>query len=362
VTRDDRQRRIQEFLDGRLETAERQAFEDELRDDPKLAQRVAFLREVGEALRAEPDPLPPGFYTRLGARFGSIPETRRWFRPVSWETAGLIAAVALAAVLFLPSLVRREIADLPGAMAPAGDRRAVETAEPAEAQPSRRPEPAKEERFAESPGVAEQETLVDELDEQETVPVEPTASKLKKAAKGAPETDRESFAPVPPSAPSADSGRVEGSTRESAAKDDADAAAPQPEPLRQDRAAAPSEAEPQALGDRFQPVGSARSEEARTVQDAALAGAPLEPGTVGPGIVRLVEPIDDERKRMAQSLAAPLRSILVGPRETALDCGGARLRVTADGYEILLARGESRHGCRFDLPGDGRPVRVVDPP
>jgi hypothetical protein len=102
-------RELQEFLDGRMSEKARTAFENRLAQDRDLARRVATGREVGRALRAGDDEqVSLGFYTRARARFEASRRGRDWFRLLSWETAGLAAAVAIAGVLFLPSLFMSE--------------------------------------------------------------------------------------------------------------------------------------------------------------------------------------------------------------------------------------------------------------
>jgi anti-sigma factor RsiW len=101
-------RELQEFLDGRMSEKARTAFENRLAQDRDLARRVATGREVGRALRAGDEQVSLGFYTRARARFEASRRGRDWFRLLSWETAGLAAAVAIAGVLFLPSLFMSE--------------------------------------------------------------------------------------------------------------------------------------------------------------------------------------------------------------------------------------------------------------
>ncbi len=101
----DIQERIQDYLDGRLEAAERQAFERELERDAELRARVSELRAVGEALREEVE-LPPGFSARARERF----EHRDLHAQAAargfpfWQVAGVAASVLLVAVLFYPQL------------------------------------------------------------------------------------------------------------------------------------------------------------------------------------------------------------------------------------------------------------------
>ena len=91
---DAREDRIQDYLDDRMNDGERRAFEERLANDDGLAERVNDLRAISEALGQDAPELPPGFHTRLRARFEARhAPARQWFRPLSWETAGLVAAV-----------------------------------------------------------------------------------------------------------------------------------------------------------------------------------------------------------------------------------------------------------------------------
>ena len=112
---------LQDYLDGRLSDAARADFEALLRDDTELAARVESSKELGRALRDDPAELSPGFYTRTRARFEESTRKRpaRGFRFLSWEFAGLTAAVALVAVVFVPELVRnRELGRSAGQASP----------------------------------------------------------------------------------------------------------------------------------------------------------------------------------------------------------------------------------------------------
>jgi hypothetical protein len=109
VTEDSVDLQIQDYLDDRMSAGERRAFEERLTADGELARRVGDLRAVSQALRHETPDLPPGFYTRLRSRFeAQHAPARRWFRPLSWETAGLVAAVVLVGVLFVPFVLERQ--------------------------------------------------------------------------------------------------------------------------------------------------------------------------------------------------------------------------------------------------------------
>lgn len=110
MTRDERT--LHDYLDGRLTPDERSSFEQRMRDDPRLAERVAGCRALGDALRAGAEPpLDDTFYAvarRRYARGESGAARRRHFSLFSWESAGLAAAAVLALALFIPPLITRE--------------------------------------------------------------------------------------------------------------------------------------------------------------------------------------------------------------------------------------------------------------
>ena len=102
------EQRLQEYLDGRLSASERSEFEARLKTDADLAGKARAALALRQALQEDGPELPPGFYARARDRFErTVPmEGHRWFRLLSWESAGLAAAVVLAAVLFVPPLMQ----------------------------------------------------------------------------------------------------------------------------------------------------------------------------------------------------------------------------------------------------------------
>ena len=101
---------FQDYLDGRLGTEERRAFELRLKSEPEMTQRLTEARRVQAALREE-EPLPPGFYTRTREEFTRThgKTKRRGFGWLSWEALGLAAAAGLALALFAPGMLRDEL-------------------------------------------------------------------------------------------------------------------------------------------------------------------------------------------------------------------------------------------------------------
>ena len=109
---DDRlQRSLNDYLDDRLGADERARFEERLAGDGELARQLATAREVRRELRSAEEELSPAFYTRTVARFSA--KRRRLPFGLSWSTAGLAVATIAAAALFVPSVLREEIPDMP---------------------------------------------------------------------------------------------------------------------------------------------------------------------------------------------------------------------------------------------------------
>jgi len=126
MKRDRRDRMLHDYLDGRLTDQERIVFERTCERDEELAGRLASYREVRDALRS-PIPGPgPDFFAKARDRFAEEPPARRAWWPglLSWEAAGLTAAIVLAAALFVPTMT-----DLP--VTPPGHAQAEDRLAPA---------------------------------------------------------------------------------------------------------------------------------------------------------------------------------------------------------------------------------------
>jgi len=116
MSRDDLEREVHDYLDGRLTVPERDAFEKRVQADPELARRLQTYDAVRRALRDSVIDPPPGFYARARARFEergrAIGPRRRW---VSWEAVGLAAAALLVIAILLPPVWEERKAErLPG--------------------------------------------------------------------------------------------------------------------------------------------------------------------------------------------------------------------------------------------------------
>jgi hypothetical protein len=126
--REDRlQRSLDDYLDDRMDAVERQQFEQRLAQDEQLARQLSVALEVRGALRSAEEDLPEAFYTRSRARFASA--QRRMPFGLSWSTVGLAVATLAVAAVFVPSVLRRDLPDLPQTTVAQEEGRAQPTAE-----------------------------------------------------------------------------------------------------------------------------------------------------------------------------------------------------------------------------------------
>lgn len=398
---------IQEYLDGRMSDAERRAFEARLAGDAELAGRVEAYRLAGHALREEMPALSPGFYTRLRTRFEAArqPRSRRWFRPLSWETAGLVTAVILAGVVFGPFLVNQDyLRKAPSAPAAEGmielERQqrlnvyddVIEEDREGQEAPGRR-EGRLEGRAEPKPSLSETIAGADaEPDTSEFAPVPPATDaetkdrRLRDVANAPPARAQAGTAGDKESKKLGEKGAVSDERREleeeAAARGayraaaDADELEPQ-QTAPAEMAPAPTlerkVAEKNERVDRPE-LDALQSRAGRSEYFAVPIGVGLPPGIVERG--QLVEITDEAGWRElltgpAEQLLAVLgeydpssRIVLIGPRDRPLDCAHAVVQPTADVYEIRLLAlvsdsPELGHGCAFRLPRDGKTVRVV---
>ena len=105
---------LNDYLDDRMDTSERERFEERLVADEELARQLATEREIRKALRSGDEELSPGFYTRTVARFAAA-RRRRLPLGVTWSTVGLAAATIAAAAIFIPVVLREELPEMPAA-------------------------------------------------------------------------------------------------------------------------------------------------------------------------------------------------------------------------------------------------------
>jgi hypothetical protein len=408
VTRDATQRLIQDYLDGRLPDEERSRFETRLKREPELAAEVEALSKIGAALRAGDDELSPGFYTRARARFAEAqaPPARRWFRLLSWESAGLAAVVLIAAALFVPGLVMRRMPD--GAELGFAQRKApqavlTEAGEIAATEPRtatrERDDVIEEDRFAEpsiesadevgkqvvreKKGAPPAKAKIDAAEPESRVKEQPTDAKneqwapapsaqvMKDRAEGPPEQEGVvAHAAGPRDKGSTATPPVEEQKRrseKSARAEDARYAADElDEELRQ--------------ADRPAPTGAGAGADRSGPLEAAASSAQWVPGTllpygvVQPGTVRIVESEQEwstlspssARDAVAEGLTydATRRALLIGSRRVPFECRWISVTRDEASYRVrLLPPAEdglpAEHGCMIVLPRDEREI-VVD--
>lgn len=105
--------KLSALLDGELAPAEVAALRDEIARSPELAERLAELAAVDDALRALPArPVPPALRARIAERIGaggSVQARRATRRAPAcarrWLAAAALAAAAAAlALVWLPRL------------------------------------------------------------------------------------------------------------------------------------------------------------------------------------------------------------------------------------------------------------------
>ena len=355
MTQDALELQIQDYLDDRMSDGDRRAFEERLAGDAGLGARVRDLRAISEGLRQDAPDLPPGFHTRLRARFEARhAPVRRWFRPLSWVTAGLVAAVAFAAVLFAPVLLERR----PGR---------------AESQilfvPTEKESRQNETRDA----VEEDREDTDFAPAPESIPEPVVESGAQLERRDGPAKSRP--APPPPSAK---------------LKKDQNPALLQQAPTEPERAkrsrsdekgavGAPADPEAAAAGGRAT-LGEAKDElraqnEGFDYRSTVAGGVALTAGVVEAG--EIVEIRSEEQwDRMGLDVGRgrgdtlgeydpAARLVLVGAREIRADCELSVVVAVDEVYEIRLAAAtvaatEPDHGCAFRLPADDRPVRIIE--
>ncbi len=342
-------RRLQDYLDDRLDDRERAELEALIRDDPAAAAGLESLRELRLALREDSggaDALSPGFYTQAKSRFAQSQRktTERGFRLFSWETAGLAAAAVITLALFMPDILERpgetsiesrfETPQQVEAVATedndvADDLAAVETGEPAADEET--PGPAGigkrdvAEKFMEIDAPVEEEKVTGRVDRVEAAPARPTLS-------------------APPPAPAATRRRE---ARQKAAAADA------------------------GLGEQQFAGAAMKKESSRSFQDRELFAVGLPEGTVERNTMRIVEERTEWERLLLGAAGEEIRSlgdyapsrrlVLIGADADRIDCTSLTVGLAGDVYRISVGRartGDRFRGCGLTLPRDGREVVV----
>jgi hypothetical protein len=387
VKQDISDERLQEFLDGRLANGERAEIEALLEQDEELARRVEAWREIGRALRQDAGELPPGFHARARERFEQTVRARPpWgLRVLSWEAAGLAAAVVLAAVLFVPEVLRnRDLRSVPPRTAESSvDETRADR--PAPSEPVARPKRQAPEALGEAAAPDDAVRITDDRMGPPTPPglVEEDLAQVEgRRERGAAATEP-AWAPAPQdTAPPAiekeagEAGDRAGSVppptspgrgrHEPAARADADRAAePQRIPSRQKKAeravkaAAPTEAFSRAE------VSADLEGVASQALDVPVVELPAD-ASIENGI-QIVDRADEWETWLAGPTGPALsglggydadrRLVLVG-RPSGADCSSVTVQQDERGYRVRLARAGVSAGCALLLPRDGLPVAL----
>lgn len=369
-------RRIHDYLDGRLSESERAEFEARLADDAGLAERVQRYREIGGALRDDDAELSPGFYARARAEFSArqAPERHPWLRWLSWESAGLVAATALAIAVFVPGLMRDETA-FSVTERPSEQRSAPKNAPPesrdeddATAEKLRVGAPTdsrkkkEQRRDLQSSGVLQDEQLLEEkVEQQDASPPD-----------GARDVEQDRFAPAPPRPKSSDRGAPEeGLSREESVRQlepatGASAPGDTPSLAPAGRTFAFTGSEANGRVARPLPPGVVSRDEVRVVAAGGLADLLREARGPAPKRSREAaapEPDAEAESETLGSAASAHRVVLIGPRERAFSCAGIRVLREPESWRIVIspagpAESLDEHGCELNLPDDGLPFRV----
>lgn len=353
---------IQDYLDGRMNDGERRAFEERLTTDAELAGRVREFRAISEALGQDATELPPGFHTRLRARFEARhAPSRRWFRPLSWETAGLVAAVAIAAVLFVPFLVERP----PGRSVS----QVLQETSDKELRKNESREAVEEDRLeaTASEGLDLEDSSVSDGDDSRFAPSpEPPPVPMVEAEPDY-ELERRDAPAKSRSAPATGAKQKKG-------EPNLPMQAAPAEPERAKRSRAEEKGEAGALGEAKDELRA--QGEAYGYRSAPQGGVALTAGVVEAGEVveirsaeqwnRLVLEVEGATGDALGDHDPSSRLVLVGARDVPIDCARSTVIAVAGAYEIRLAApaaapAEPAHGCAFRVPADDLPIRLVDP-
>jgi hypothetical protein len=362
-------RLLQDYLDGRLPPGDRAEFERRLEREPDLARRVRELRELGDALRGGTEELSPEFYARARERF-EAGRPRRWFRPLSLETAGLAAAVVLAVAVFVPPILEREDLGVPRptkSVSAAGPEAAAQP-EPAETLSDTGPD---RDVGEDDKNVApmSREVGKDEGTEVGRSVADETSDRLAKKKRRAPEEEPVPAAPVAVGELKEDSAKP----KDSATSDLSAGVADRRSEAEQERTDAPRQA------GAYDKLAQAAPAEAIEESDSyfnyranAYPVAPVGGAAVGAGELRVLSGEDaqavlsslgDGFANVETEEARDKRLVLIGRRDHPFGCRMITVRVYEDHYGLVLTAptdvaDPGSLGCAVLLPDDGLPVEV----
>ncbi|ANM31518.1 hypothetical protein ABI59_21020 [Acidobacteria bacterium Mor1] len=408
--RQDIENRIQDYLDGRMDTGERAAFEQQLEGDAGLRARVRELQAAGDALRSDAA-LPAGFHARARERFEQSRSPRRKVAArgfPTWQFAGVAASLLLVGVLFYPQLTNILEGNAPvptasEASAFSGESAAADRSESFADSDTTPSDDAELRAGEQAPGRALEKR---ETSSKPSPPVAPepadepapTAAAPRKRTQAA-MAEQEAFGAKELTAQQAGADEKK--------QDAAKIAEPRQAPVTDGNAAAASGAAAsesdevtetsdelvESLNrDRFrnlrtpgmassaQPVVTRSDKEAEAREKAArmndlgyiqgvveeiMGRTPLPAGVAVAGEVRLIQ--DEETwKALAWddwSVDFSTHSVvLLGPRTPPLDCDGVVERLEGDRLTlVLLSPGDALHGCAIEVDRRVQHVEVLEP-
>ncbi len=349
-------RRLQDYLDDRLDDREREELEALIRDDPAVAAELESFRELRQALREDSggaDALSPGFYTQAKSRFAQSQKQRKYrgFRVLSWETAGLAAAAVITLALFMPDILER-----PGETSVESR---FETLRQVEADATHDPADARTKQAGKDDDVA---------DEMAATPAPAEAGKRKVS-----ERIVGLDAPVEEEKVTGRTQDVERVDRVEAAPPRPNLSAPQPTPpatrrreARQKAATANAE-----LADESFAGAAMKKESSRSFADRGSVAVGLPEGTVERNEIRIVEDRTEWERLLLGGAGESIRSlgdyapsrrlVLIGAGADRIDCASLTVEPAGDIYRISIGAtqgGAGFGGCALTLPRDGREVVV----
>jgi hypothetical protein len=307
---------IQDYVDDRLDATARTAFERRLATEPELARRVASLRELGRALRAE-EPLPAGFHDRLRARVARTEHDKTGAKIMPWWGTAVAAAAALVLLVGVPYLIRSSQRDEPTFVAAARTVIEEPSAPPPETVPTESERP-----------------VAEPLPPPPAPPIAPEYAPAPEPSRAEPDDAADSGAASPPPPPP-------------------------PVPQRESRRITPSAAAVPGDAVRLEsrpgiplPAGLVPAESVETFDRAASWQARLQAsGQPAPAGL--------------EAVAWNERVVVVGAAEGGFDCEASLIVETDEVWSIRPgrpARPESgAPGCAWIVPRDGRTIEVEWP-
>ncbi|NIL99672.1 MAG: hypothetical protein GTN89_01630 [Acidobacteria bacterium] len=358
------QRLLNDYLDDRLEAAERKRFEERLATDETLARQLALAMRVRAELRDGDEQLSEVFYTRTVAHFSAA--KRRLPFGLSWSTAGLALATAAAVAIFLPAVLQKELPGMPGGAAPIEPRQR-ERAKDATDTTRKSDEPADEDRRLTDPRPDDdlgREAAGDE------------GSRLEHLV---PHELREAPTPPPPALEEAEPERRLVVTAPSTRSQPVETELEEGQSLASGRGSVAKQADNLQLNAKVEDAKRVSADEVDKLEayrGVLPAAVELQADLAGAGEVLVLDARDPalglslggkekKQSRVESRLDAPAaataanRFVAIGPRPGLDACTALRVRRTESAWEISFEESGSRVGsvsCGIEIPGDGAPI------